>query len=231
MLTLADLLRRTRSRLDDSVAPYLWSDAELTDCINDTIADAAIRANLSVQDDVPIVFTQNTDLTWKAKYALPSNALSVKSVYLVSQPSYPLVRTSFSSIERNTNSIATQLGSPYAFALDQTKAGTGDYSGIYVRAITFIGTPTVADTAMLSIVRLPNVLESSDDVPEMDELFQPDLIYGITGLAYLKRDTDTFDPKRSQRDLQIFADRFGERLPAVVIRERQTDVPIEMILY
>ena len=84
---------------------------------------------------------------------------------------------------------------------------------------------------MLSIVRLPNVLESSDDVPEMDELFQPDLIYGITGLAYLKRDTDTFDPKRSQRDLQIFADRFGERLPAVVIRERQTDVPIEMILY
>lgn len=231
MLTLADLLRRTRSRLDDSVAPYLWSDSELIDCINDTIADAAIRANLSVQDDVPIVFTQNIDLTWKAKYALPSNALSVKSVYLVSQPSYPLVRTSFNSIERNTNTIATQLGSPYAFALDQTKAGTGDYSGMYVRAITFIGIPTVADTAMLSIVRLPNILEASDDVPEMDESFQPDLIYGITGLAYLKRDTDTFDPKRSQRDLQFFSDRFGERLPAVVIRERQTDVPIEMILY
>jgi hypothetical protein len=213
------------------VFPYLWSDSELTDCINDTIVDASIRAGLSVQDSVLIPFSQNIDLSWAAKYALPNRAISVKSVFLISQPAYPLTRTSFSSIERNTNSIPTQFGFPYAYALDQTKSGTGDYAGTYVRAITFIGTPSEADTASLTIIRLPNVLESSDDIPEIDELFQPDLIYGVTGLAYLKRDTDTFDPQRSQRDLQIFSDRFGERLSAVVIRERQTDVPMEMILY
>lgn len=230
MLTLADLRRRARSRLDDTVAPYLWSNSELDDAINDTVRDAAIRANLVVQDDYPVVFAQNADLTWKAKYALPSGTLDVKSVYLLSQPTNNLVRSSYRRIEQQYYGRPTQVGSPYGYVLDQTQAGTGDDSGIYVRTITFLATPDAADTAMLDIVRLPILLETEGDVPEFDEIWHPDLVYGITGLAYLKRDSDTFDPTRSARDLQFFEDRFGPRLPAAVIRERQTDVPHEMIL-
>jgi hypothetical protein len=65
----------------------------------------------------------------------------------------------------------------------------------------------------------------------MDEFWHPDLVFGITGLAYLKKDADTFDPKRSVRDLQLFEDRFGVRIPASVMRERQTDVPLEIRMY
>jgi hypothetical protein len=228
MLTLADIRRRARSRLDDLKAPYLWSDEELLDAINDTVRDAAVRANLTVQDEVLLPFTQKVDLTWNSKYALPSGYLKVKSVYLTSQPTYTLLQTSIRKQEQMYGGRLNQTGSPYAYALDKTQAGSGDDTGIQVRTITFIGTPKAADTAHLDVIRLPTLLESDGDVPEIDEIWHPDLVFGITGLAYLKRDADTYDPERSARDLQLFSDRFGDRLPAVVIRERQTDVPLEM---
>ena len=230
MLTLADIRRRVRSRLDDMVPNYLWSDQELLDYTNDTLRDACLRANLVVQDDIPVPFVQNIDLTWKAKYALPSGYLAVKSVYLASQPQVTLQKTSFRRHEQYYAGRPAFTGTPFAYALDQTQAGTGDDSGIFVRSITFIGTPTKADTAYMDVLRLPVLLESDGDVPEIDEIWHPDLIYGIAALAYLKRDTDTFNEKKSQKEFAMFEERFGPRLPAVVIRERQTDVPFDMVV-
>ena len=230
MLTLADLRRRARTRLHDTVKPYLWSDEELLDCINDTLWDAATRASLTVEDDIDIVFTQNVDLTWNDKYALPSGVIDIKSVYLDSQPTYSLYRTSIRRREQYYGGRPSQNGTPWAYALDQTKAGTGDDVGIFVRAIKFIGTPTEADTAYMDVIRLPLKLFYDSDVPEIDPLWHSDLIFGVTGLAYMKPDTDTYDPERSERDMARFTERFGERLPAVVIRERQTEVPYEMVV-
>lgn len=230
MLTLADLKRRARSRLDDLKAPYLWSDVELLDYINDALRDACIRANLTVQDDLSLPFVQNTDLTWKSKYNLASGILDVQSVRLSSQPTYTLQRTSMRRQEQYYGGRPVQEGTPWAYALDKTQAGTGDDTGIFVRAITFIGTPTEADTALIDISRLPVLLENDDDVPEIDEIWHPDLIFGVTARAYLKRDADTFDPKRAARDEMKFEERFGPRLPAVVLRERQMEVPYEMIV-
>lgn len=230
MLTLADIRRRTRSRLDDLKKPYLWSDQDLLDYINDALRDACIRANLVIQDDIPLPFKQNADLTWKSKYNLASGILDVQSVRLNSQPSVTLHRTSFRRQEQYFGGRPVSEGAPWAYALDKTQAGTGVDSGILVRAISFIGIPIEADTALLDVIRLPILLEHDDDVPEIDEIWHPDLVFGITELAYLKRDADTFDPKKSERDGAIFESKFGPRLPAVVIRERQMDVPYEMIV-
>jgi hypothetical protein len=230
MLTLADIKRRTRSRLDDTALPYLWSDTELLDLINDTLRDASIRANLVVQDDIAIPFTQKADLTWNSKYAVPSGTLTIKSVYLASNPAVTLEPTSIRRQEQLWAGRPTYTGSPFAYATDQTQAGVGDDMGIFVRALTFIGTPTGADTAYMDVLRLPILLCYDNDVPEVDEIWHSDLIYGVTALAYLKRDVDTFDPKKSARDFAVFEERFGPRLPAVVIRERQTDVPYQIMV-
>lgn len=230
MLTLADIRRRTRSRLDDLKKPYLWSDEELLDYTNDVLREACIRANLVVQDDIQLPFKQNTDLTWKSKYNLASGILDIQSVRLASQPTYTLQRTSIRREEQWGYGRPVQEGSPWAYALDKTQSGTGVDAGIMVRAITFIGTPLEADTALLDVSRLPILLEQDDDVPEIDEIWHPDLIFGITELAYLKRDADTFDPQKSARDGAIFEAKFGPRIPAVVLRERQVEVPYEMIV-
>ena len=229
-MTLADIRRRVRSRLDDLNKPYLWSDIELNDNINDTLREACIRASLTVQDDISLPFVQNTDGTYKAKYSLSSGILDVKSVRLASEPYITLQRSSIRRQEAWYGGRVEAEGTPYAYALDKTQAGTGDDMGIFVRTITFIGTPGAADTALLDVVRLPVLLEGDDDVPEIDEIWHPDLIFGVTGLCYLKRDADTFDPKRSERDYAIFEQKFGPRIPAVVLRDRQTDVPMEMML-
>lgn len=230
MLTLADLRRRARARLDDKVAPYLWSDEDLLDLINDTVRDAAIRANLTVEDDLAIPFTQKADLTYNNKYAIASGTLAVRSVYLSSNPTVTLRRTSMRRREQWFGGRPTQTGTPWGYALDLTQAGTGSDYGIQVRAITFLGTPTEADTAYMDIERLPALLVDDQDVPEIDEIWHPDLVHGITGYAFLKRDIDTYDPVKSKRDMDLFEERFGPRIPAVVMRERQTDVPLEMIL-
>lgn len=231
MLTLADIRRRARSRLDDLNAPYLWSDVELNDAINDTLREACIRANLVVEDDIAIPFTQKTDLTWNSIYSLSSGILDVKSVYLASLPSITLRRTSIRQREQYFGGRPTYSSKPHAYALDKTKPGAGDDDGMMVRTITFIGAPKEADTAYVDVVRLPILLESDGDVPEIDEIWHPDLVFGVTGLAFLKRDADTFDPKKSERDMAVFEEKFGPRLPAVVLRERQTEVPYEMIVY
>lgn len=230
-LSLEDLKRRARSRLDDEAFPYLWSDIDLLDYINEAIQDACIRANLDVQDEVQIPFTQNIDLTFKNKYALPFGTLYVKSVRLASNPGRTLCATSLRQIERDTHGRPISTGAPNTYATDQTQDGRGQQCGIRVRTLYFMPTPSVADTALVDIVRVPCDLENDSDVPEIDAVWHSDLIYGVTSLAYLKRDTDTFDEKKSNRDGAIFEERFGPRLPAVVIRERQTDVPLQIMMY
>lgn len=230
MLTLADIRLRARRKLDDLVKPYLWSDEELLDHINDTLWDASLRANLTIQDDYAITFTQSGTV-WNSKYALPTGVLDVKSVYLNSRPHITLERTSIRRKESYFGGRPAQNGKPWAYALDQTTVGSGIDYGVLVRSITFIGTPTEADTAYLDIARLPTRLEYDSDIPEIDPMWQSDLIFGVTALAYLKQDVETYDPKRSERDFAFFTQRFGERLPANVLRERQVEVPYEMIVY
>lgn len=228
--SLGDIRNLVRIRLDDTTPQYLWSDNELNSYINITLQDACIRAGIIVQDNIALPFTQNKDLTWVATYALDPGVIDVKSVGIASQPSFRLLRTSMRRQEQYYQSRPPYAGGPFSYALDLTIGGTGDFIGQNVRAITFIGSPTKADIAYLDIKRMPLDLLSDDDIPEIDSMWVPDLVYGITGLAYMKRDSDTFDPKRSEKDMAEFTARYGERLSAVVLRERQTEVPLEMIL-
>lgn len=227
LLTLKDIRRRVRNRLDDKdPRKPLWGVDELDDYINDTVQEAALRANLTVEDDftIPVIAGTST-------YSLPSGVLKVKSVRLASNPDYTLDESSIRQQEQYYSGRPNATGTPLRYALDKTKAGDGDDFGIRVRTITFLSTPDVNDTAYIDIVRLPAVLEQEQDVPEIDPIWHSDLIFGVTALAYLKRDADTYDPEKSARDFALFEERFGPRIPAVVLRERQTDVPQEMILY
>ena len=230
MYDLEKIRRLARARLDDLRAPYLWDDWELNEYINITLKDACIRAALVVEDGISIPFTQDVYGNWNATYALNPGVLDVQSVGIASRPSFRLLRTSMRQKEQLRHYRPASQSGPYEYALDLTMQGTGNYINEFVRTITFIGKPYQADTAYVDVKRLPKKLEQDDDVPEIDPMWVPDLIYGITGLAYMKRDSDTFDPRRSEKDMAEFTARYGERLPAVVLRERQIEVPYEMIV-
>lgn len=236
MLTVENYITRVRQRVDDlETTPYLWSDEEIVDALNDALIDAATRANLTVQDNIQIPFTQLTvDGPWNDTYALSSRITDVRSVRLQSRPYVTLTRSSVRRYEeRYGGRPYSSSSTPTAYFLDITTPGKGVDKGLLVRSIQFTPAPTKADTAIIDVARLPAELsvDDTDAIPEIDPMWQADLIFGITGRLYLKKDTDTFDPKKSEKDLAEFERRFGVRIPASVLRERQTDVPYEMIVY
>ena len=227
-MILSAMRTRLRSYLDDTEATrYKWTDSELNDAINEALQDAFVRARLTIQDSISLPFTQTTGV-WNSVYALPSSYLEVLSVRLNSAPQKPLLRTSISYEERVTGIRPVSQTGVYAFALDQTTVNGA--SGLPERSITFLGAPTEADTAILDVSRLPATLVADSQIPEIDPMWHSDLLWGAAFYAYNKKDADTFDPGAIARYYSLFEERFGEKLPAVVIRERQTDVPMEMIV-
>jgi len=235
MITVENYILRVRRLVDDlDTTPYLWSDEEIVDALNDALIDAATRVDLTVQDNIQIPFTQvSVGGVWNDTYALSSRVTDIKSVRLASRPYATLTRSSIRRYEAQFGGRPNASSStPTAYFVDVTTAGKGADRGLLVRSIQFTPAPTKADTAIINVARLPAELsvDDTDAIPEIDPMWQADLIFGITGRLYLKKDTDTFDPKKSEKDLAEFERRFGVRLPASVLRERQTDVPHEMIV-
>jgi hypothetical protein len=227
-MILSVMRTRLRSYLDDTEsARYKWDDSELNDAINDALQDAFVRARMTIQDSISLPFTQTLGV-WNSKYALSPSYLEVLSVRLNSTPEKPLLRTSISYEERVNGVRPVAETGVYAFALDQTTVNST--TGLPERSITFIGVPSEADTAILDVSRLPATLTTDNQIPEIDPMWHSDLLWGAAFYAYNKKDTDTFDPDGIARYYALFEARFGEKLPAVVIRERQTDVPMEMIV-
>ena len=227
-MILSAMRTRLRSYLDDTESVrYKWSDSELNGAINDALQDAFVRARLTIQDSITLPFTQTLGV-WDSKYALDPAYLEVLSVRLNSAPEKPLLRTSISYEERVTGVRPVSKTGVYAFALDQTTINS--VTGLPERSIAFLGTPTEIDTAILDVSRLPATLITDSQIPEIDAMWHSDLLWGAAFYAYNKKDADTFDPGAIGRYYALFEERFGEKLPAVVIRERQTDVPMEMIV-
>ena len=236
MITVADYIRRVRQRLDDvDATPYLWGDDEIVDALNDSLIDAAVIANLTLQTNLTIPFTQvSPGGAWNDTYALPSRVTDIRSVRLASRPSITLTRSSVRRYESLYGGRPTGTAThPSRYFPDVTLAGTGGDKGLLVRSIQFTPTPSAADTALVDILRLPAELslDDTDAIPEIDPMYQADLIFGIIGRLYLKKDMETYNPDASDRAFKEFESRFGAKIPASVLRERQTDVPHEMILY
>jgi len=236
MITVADYIQRVRVRLDDlDATPYLWSDQEIVDALNDSLIDAALRADLTVQMNYQIPFTQvSPGGAWNDTYALPSRTTDIRSVRLASRPGISLTRASVRRNETLYNGRPTSSAThPLRYFPDITIAGKGVDKGLLVRSIQFSPIPTAANTALVDLARLPAEL-SLDDLeafPEIDAMWQPDIVYGITARLLLKNDMETYKPKKSEKDFAMFEGVFGIRVPASVLRERQTDVPREMIVY
>ena len=227
-MNLQTLRGRLRSHLDDAnAALYKWSDSELNDAINYAVKDASVRAALTVEDEIEIPFTQ-TDGVWDAKYAFNVDYMDVTSVRLKSRPEIPLERTSYKFEEEFFNYRPSNATGVWAYSLDQTSVNVT--TGLPERSITVIGVPSESDSILIDVIRLPDVLVDDTDIPEIDPVWQEDLVFGAAFYCFSKRDADTFDPDAAARNLAVFEMRFGERLPASVIRERQTDVPFEMIV-
>lgn len=224
--TLLQLIAQWRARLDDVLEPYLWSNEELTsyaDYLQKLLAvdlqlfedrTTAEICNVSlVQNDTVVTVSPRIVVIRKARIDGDDNFLDlVSDTYMDSQsPGW----------ESEASGVPNKL----------IARGIGPNK---VR----IHPPLAAATATLLLVvrRLPLVDLDYDshggDSLEVDK-YAHLLIHGIMNQAYLKQDSDTYDPKKAEQHRVLWEGKDGlggdkEKIRRMVLRERSST---DMVYY
>jgi hypothetical protein len=210
-MTKADLLSYARMRLDDTVQPYLWSDAELTRYLEDAESEAAERARLLVVSGVAeycaITLEEGT-----ASYELDPLVFWVEKAR-VSSERYPLTRTSRERMDADFLNWEDDSGTPERFFVED---GT----------ITFHPVPAGAGTANMTVCRLP--VSPMGTSPEIHARHHMRLLDWVMRQAFMKRDSDTFDEKRAMLHESLFERSFGKKWDAEQQRRQRRRMPTVM---
>ena len=231
------LLSIFRSRVHDNVAPYLWSDPEAIEFLNDAQNEAAERARL-LRDSTTAEICTVAVTAGTAVYLLDRRIISVERAKLDSQR-LPMQITS--TPEMDGPRSATRPGWPQQWRANgtwladsgagwETQTGTPyflvlDAEGDRWKA-RLAGVPTANDTLRLQVFRLPLAdIEDEDDEPEISPRLHIRLVDWMEYRAYSKKDTETYDEKLAARAAGAFESAFGERIDANVRRKQEDRSP------
>lgn len=196
-MTLSELLQQTRIELDDTEQDYLWSDAELKRYINEAVKEAVRRARLiidaSTTDVCRIAVTAGTQ-----SYALHSSIYRVIEV-LGTWDDAPLRKWTAQELRLHNRTWLTDESDPDGYTLDY------ESGKIWLKS-----KPKTNGTLSLRVYRFPLTTLSADgDTPEINAGYHEKLIHWVRHKAYLKPDTDTYNPGRAADALALFEQEFG----------------------
>jgi len=216
-----ELVNNLRSDiLDDVAIPYLWSDPELLRYLNYAEVQACRRSHLLIDsqtaNDSGTAATagtlgqkplcQLTLVAGQAVYNLSPKILQIKRCQL-SGMSYPL-RGPLSYYEADEQ-MSGWMGTSGTVGT----SGSGGYPSGFLNepgnTITFLLAPSASGTAYLTISRLPLISFTLQTSPEIQESYHEGLMNWAARLAYLKNDSETFNPEKAKYYESIFTAQFG----------------------
>lgn len=194
-MTLLELRSLFRLRADDTRAPYLWSDAEVDDYLNEAETEAAERASL-IYDDTTAEVTQIAVVVGTKRYALHPSITRIDHAKLGDDEIYVVDRSEYAPRGFFLLPNATHLELNFDPQADEMLT-----LGVYRRPLTRI--------------------EADTDIPEIGEAHHSRMIHWALHLAYLKPDADAFDQTKADRHEAEFIASFGQRIDANVKRKQQ----------
>lgn len=207
-MKLRDLEAEFRGLVDDEVmAKPLWSKAEVASYATAAQVDACERAHLIEDDRTAGVCTiiVREDV---GSYPLSPLIQRIESARLDSQDGLLALKHTY-DLDRERPNWRTRTGTPWALADQGTKA-------------YLVWIPTADDVLRLTVKRLPcKDLKDANDEPEIPESLHRLLLDGMLERAYLKRDSETYNPQKSAVHAARFTDSFGERPDAGTRRRRR----------
>lgn len=219
-LNLGSLLDNFRLLTDDTAAPVLWSDDEITRYANDTVRDAAERGFLIEDDQTPeicqIAVVANT-----ANYPLDPRILKITRARL------DVRRRVLYSVDKA--SLDNGLSLPYRNHWGRFWGQSWDTAkGIvfgYIEStegVRLVRIPIESDVLRLTVYRLPlsDMVEMSDE-PEIRIERRYDLLDGMLARGYLKRDSEIYDPKLAAEHEAKFTQHFGVKIDASVRKKQR----------
>jgi hypothetical protein len=206
--------------LDDVQIPYLWSTTELLRGLNYAEVQACRRSHLiidgSTANDSGTAAIASTAgqqplcqlslVAGKSVYSLNSKILMVKRCQL-SGMSYPLAGP------LTYNEADEQLPGWMGTSGTVGTASSGGYPSAFLNepsnTITFLMAPVETGTAFMVVSRLPLLPFTLLTSPEIPERYHEGLLDWAAHLAYMKNDSDTFNPQKAKYYEDKFTSQFG----------------------
>ena len=216
-MILSELIRRFRAAAFDKEQPYLFSDEDITDWLNDGVKEAAIRGRLIHDSTTTEVCTVSTQ-PGVANYALHESLYEIDAIHWLG---------SSNPYEANPLSLISQEEMADVWRDWRTRDhGTPEYAIQYDTGIRLVPAPREAGVIALEGYRTPialMVLET--DRPEINIIHHEYLIQWALHKGFSVPDAETFDLNRAALAEQEFTNYFGERPDADLRRITRHDVP------
>ncbi len=202
-MNLEELITSARSRSNDTVEAYLWTDLEWAEYATDAEAEACRRARLivdSTTDEVTLITLNSTDAT----YDLDQRVIFIKRAKLVGR-SEVLRPVSFEDLDRCTPDWETETGEPRHYVPDMDEDKFRPYPS-----------PDAAGEVRLTVVRTPLApLVESFDEPEIKPRYHLGLVNWMLYRAYSKPDAETKNDIKAADHLAAFEAEFGRKSSAI----------------
>jgi len=200
-MTLTELIRRFRTLSSDRVAPYFWSDADVTDWLNDAQRQACVRGRLLREDELdavcllPLIPAKKTYKLHPALYEI----INIRMLRGTDRPKERAIASREWLDDKRPNWREETGDSCYVVQDDTT--------------IRIVGDIQTGDALRIECYRLPIApMEDGDDEPEIHQSHHEHLIQWALHKAFSIPDADSLDTNRSDRAEDVFTRYFG-RLP------------------
>lgn len=204
-MDLKSLIARARAATQDYGTPQAWSDPEWRDYLNEAADEAAIRAILIEDDQVSI------DLTANEPYVdYPTYVWSIRGVRIGSKKMMLVDKEMLDAAEGN--GWEDQAGDPVAC---YEVAGR----------LRFFPTPTLSCEALIDAYCVPKKkMANNSDEPQINPRLHIHLLDWALHRAYLKQDTDHFDPAAADKYAASFESNFGTRPDEKAMRHKRINI-------
>lgn len=201
-MNLLELRQAFRKETQDLQAPYAWSDEEIDRHLNEAEDDAARRSGLLVD---------STSVAAEYDIAAGDEAIELHPSVIYIRRVRPIGGTPW--VPRVVRSMDEEIPGWEDTAASETRVFIPDWESGKLR----LWPPSArALTVKATVVRTPLRPMASDlDTPELPLRTHYSLVYGAMQRAYLKKDTDFFDPKASERAGAAFTAEFGPPVSAL----------------
>lgn len=216
-MILSELIRQFRVLAFDKEQPYLFSDEDITDWLNDAVKEAAIRGRLIHDSTTTGVCTISTQPNVSI-YALHESLYEIDSLHWLSADNPYKV---------NGLQLVSQEDMADIWHDWRTRNhGTPEYAVQDDTGIRLVPAPREAGVLHIEGYRIPiapMVLDT--DRPEINIIHHEYLIQWALHKGFSVPDAETFDLNRAALAEQEFTNYFGERPDADLRRITRHDVP------
>lgn len=204
-MNLGDLKAEFRVRVQDTVKPYLWPDAEIDRWFAEAEMEAAIRSRL-IHDSDEFSFAAGD----VPRVDLSDSLFDLQYVELRDTAGniFPVEASSRADQDKYNRQWRQNVARPTFYIHDD-------------KALTLNAIPDQAYTLTIEFFRLPaNPMAADGDSPEIGEIHHLRLIDWVEFRAYSKPDADAMDAGKAKEAEARFVAIFGKR-PSADLRRRQ----------